>query len=233
MFVAKADDFACTAERTIIAGRKKNISIVIKPSITYADYVNAVIATLFSIGAFYVVFALALFFCSRSTYVPRAMEYVDNGESAPSPATCTEPELAENVSLSETEYDTIAEADESREIIYGKSVIYLSDLAKKDPRILKKKSYSYLWHVLTVALFYGLPVVQLVITYQKVLNDTGNQDLCYYNFLCAHPYGFFSDFNHLFSNIGYVLFGILFLCIVYKRETWHKDLVFDRVCSSA
>lgn len=70
--------------------------------------------------------------------------------------------------MDETEYDTIAEADYDREVILGKPVLYLSDLARKDPRILKKKSYFYLWHVLTVALFYGLPVVQLVITYQNV-----------------------------------------------------------------
>lgn len=140
-----------------------------------------------------------------------------------------EPSFLDNISLDETEYDTLAEAEYDKEIILGKPIIYLNDLARKDPRILQRKSYSYLWHVLTVALFYGLPVVQLVITYQKVLNDTGNQDLCYYNFLCAHPLGFFSDFNHIFSNVGYVLFGFLFLWITYRRERWHNDIVFDKV----
>lgn len=95
--------------------------------------------------------------------------------------------------------------------------------------MLTRKSYLYLYNVLTVAVFYGLPVVQLVFTYQKVLNETGQQDLCYYNFLCAHPLGFFSDFNHLFSNVGYVLFGVLFLGIVHRREVLHQDLNFDRV----
>ncbi|KAG7295437.1 hypothetical protein JYU34_021612 [Plutella xylostella] len=33
---------------------------------------------------------------------------------------------------------------------------------------------------------------------------TGAQDLCYYNFLCAHPLASLSDFNHVFSNICYV-----------------------------
>lgn len=116
-----------------------------------------------------------------------------------------------------------------REIFLNKPVIYLSDLAKKDPRVLTRKSYLYLYNVLTVAVFYGLPVVQLVFTYQNVLNQTGQQDLCYYNFLCAHPLGFFSDFNHLFSNVGYGLFGLLFLGIVYRREVLHQDINFDRV----
>lgn len=77
-------------------------------------------------------------------------------------------DFGDAISYDETEYDTIAEASQSKEIILSKPVLYLSDLARKDPRILKKKSYQYLWHVLTIALFYGLPVVQLVITYQKV-----------------------------------------------------------------
>jgi len=33
---------------------------------------------------------------------------------------------------------------------------------------------------MTVATFYALPVVQLVITYQRVLNNTGNQVNCSY-----------------------------------------------------
>lgn len=41
------------------------------------------------------------------------------------------------------------------------------DLARKNPRILRKKSQLYLWNLLTVAVFYSLPVVQLVITYQQ------------------------------------------------------------------
>lgn len=131
--------------------------------------------------------------------------------------------------MDETEYDTLAEGASDRELVLGKPVLYLSDLARKDPRILTRKSNTYLWHVLTVALFYGLPAIQLVITYQKVLNDTGNQDMCYYNFLCAHPFGFFSDFNHIYSNLGYILFGFVFLWIVIRREKWHKDMDFDRV----
>jgi len=55
-----------------------------------------------------------------------------------------------------------------------------------------------------------------------MLNETGNQDLCYYNFLCSHSFVLgpwkFSDFNHIFSNIGYIFFGLLFILITYKRE---------------
>lgn len=56
----------------------------------------------------------------------------------------------------------------------------------------------------------------------QILNDHGNQDICYYNFFCSHglTIGDFklSDFNHIFSNIGYVFFGLLFMIITYKRD---------------
>ncbi|XP_025896080.1 SID1 transmembrane family member 2, partial [Nothoprocta perdicaria] len=58
----------------------------------------------------------------------------------------------------------------------------------------------------------------LVITYQTVVNVTGNQDICYYNFLCAHPLGNLSAFNNILSNLGYVLLGLLFLLIILQRE---------------
>ena len=74
----------------------------------------------------------------------------------------------DNGSLDETEYDAITSCEQERSLILSKSEIYLSDLARKDTRVLTKKSYSYLWHVLTVGLFYLLPAVQLVITYQRV-----------------------------------------------------------------
>lgn len=134
-----------------------------------------------------------------------------------------------SVEAEEADYDTATNIHFDREIFLRKPVIYLSDLARKHPKVLIRKTYLYLYNVITVAVFYGLPVVQLVFIYQYVVNETGQQDLCYYNFWCAHPLGVFSDFNHIFSNVGYLVLGILFLIIVRKRETLHKDLEFDRV----
>jgi hypothetical protein len=73
----------------------------------------------------------------------------------------------------------------------------------------------------------------LVLYCLQVLNQTGNQDLCYYNFLCAHPLGFLSDFNHVFSNIGYILLGLLFIGLTCRRDIMHRksDTRLDKVCS--
>ncbi|XP_017593871.1 PREDICTED: SID1 transmembrane family member 2 [Corvus brachyrhynchos] len=94
----------------------------------------------------------------------------------------------------------------------------VADLARKDKRVLRKKYQIYFWNIATIAVFYALPVVQLVITYQTVVNVTGNQDICYYNFLCAHPLGNLSAFNNILSNLGYVLLGLLFRLIILQRE---------------
>ena len=67
--------------------------------------------------------------------------------------------------------------------------------AREYARVLAKKSALYNWNLITIAIFYGLPVVQLVLTYQNVTNATGNKDMCYFNFMCAHPLGLVSIFR--------------------------------------
>ncbi|KAK5638986.1 hypothetical protein RI129_013281 [Pyrocoelia pectoralis] len=230
VFVAMGDNSVCDGKTKLPSNNHaKRLNFTIKPSIAYSDYAKAVGITIGCIVLAY--FILISTFClwSAKDTRPRCMSFVDERDCqiVTTPGSIHAPDC-DNISLDETEYDTITEAEKDHQIILSKPVLYLSDLARKDPRILKKKSYFYLWHVLTVAVFYGLPVVQLVITYQNVLNDTGNQDLCYYNFLCAHPLGFISDFNHLFSNIGYIVFGILFILLVCKRERLHKDDTFEK-----
>jgi len=78
-----------------------------------------------------------------------------------------------------------------------------------------------------------LGCIFLVLYRLQVLNQTGNQDLCYYNFLCAHPLGLLSDFNHVFSNVGYIMLGLLFIVLTYRRDIMHRksDARLDKVCS--
>ena len=132
---------------------------------------------------------------------------------------------SDDSSLDETDLDLLIDADEEKDVFRTKKFLVVSDLARKSPLVLARKSNLYHWNLLTMAVFYGLPVVQLMLTYQNVTNVTGNQDLCYYNFLCAHPLGIFTDFNHVFSNIGYVLLGALFIGIVYRRDVLHRRFV--------
>ncbi|KAM6987267.1 SID1 transmembrane family member 2 isoform 2-T2 [Tautogolabrus adspersus] len=125
-------------------------------------------------------------------------------------------------SVEEDDYDTLDDIDSDKNIVRTKKFLYVSDLSRKDKRILSKKYQIYFWNIATIAVFYALPVIQLVITYQTVVNVTGNQDICFYNFLCAHPLGALSAFNNILSNVGYVMLGLLFLLIVLKRDIIHN-----------
>jgi len=133
--------------------------------------------------------------------------------------------VSDDSSIDEDDIDMLTDADDEKEVFRTKTVVYVSDLARKSPSVLRKKASLYHWNLITIAIFYGLPVIQLVVTYQQVLNKTGNEDLCYYNFLCAHPLGQLSDFNHVFSNLGYVMLGGLFMIFVWRREFHYSQLV--------
>ncbi|XP_063302405.1 SID1 transmembrane family member 1 isoform X2 [Pelobates fuscus] len=125
----------------------------------------------------------------------------------------------------ESDFDAIPEMESDKNVIRPKSFLYVSDLSVKDKRVVSKKYKIYFWNIITIAVFYALPVIQLVITYQTVVNVTGNQDICFYNFLCAHPLGVLSAFNNVMSNMGHVLLGFLFLLIVLRRDLLHRNLV--------
>ena len=77
----------------------------------------------------------------------------------------------------------------------------------------------YVWLILTMGISYAIPALQLVLKYQEETDETGNQDICYFNYQCSFPLGALSDFNHFLSNIGYVGSGLAFL-IVTKYKSW-------------
>jgi hypothetical protein len=81
-------------------------------------------------------------------------------------------------------------------------------------------------NLLTISAFYGLPVVQLVFVWSTQVAD-GNQDLCWYNHLCARPFGPVYAFNAVFSNIGYVALGFLFVLITAHKHVRHVNSVIS------
>ncbi|ELU16106.1 hypothetical protein CAPTEDRAFT_124794, partial [Capitella teleta] len=125
-------------------------------------------------------------------------------------------------SLNEEDIDMLNDIEEDKDMFRTKTYLYVSDLSRKPIKKIRKKYKLFAWNLLVIAIFYGLPVIQLVITYQQVLNNSGNQDLCFYNFFCATPFGVLSAFNNIFSNIGYVMLGFLFLILVFRRDRQYK-----------
>lgn len=43
--------------------------------------------------------------------------------------------------------------------------------------------------------------------------------------MCAQKLGLVSDFNHIFSNLGYVMLGILFVFIANVKDRSHRKAV--------
>ncbi|KAJ8035361.1 SID1 transmembrane family member 1 [Holothuria leucospilota] len=132
---------------------------------------------------------------------------------------------SDNCSVDTTDFDTLEDIELEERVYRSRVHLFLSDTTRQDDRVLEHKVRKYPWNLVTVAVFYALPVVQLVITYQIVVNLTGNQDTCYYNFLCTRPASVISAFNNVYSNIGYIMLGILFLLLVWRREIIYKSRI--------
>ncbi|NP_001099012.1 Sid-1-related A precursor [Tribolium castaneum] len=211
VFVAKADNYQCSQKHSvllvehrkqhlILANRTSTITFTINKGINGKEYEIASLATLGALLSFCIVSTIMIFAFTRwgtiSKFRPSGDELDADWEEPPEPPITRE-----------LKHELL-----SRQAL---TVNLLARAPEKD----KRRSYNYLWHILSIAIFYSIPVVQLVITYQRVVNRTGDQDMCYYNFLCANPAFGLSDFNHIFSNVGYIIVGILFLGVVLHRQT--------------
>uniref|UniRef100_A0A672M5Y1 SID1 transmembrane family member 2 n=1 Tax=Sinocyclocheilus grahami TaxID=75366 RepID=A0A672M5Y1_SINGR len=227
--VVKTEDEACGGslrfypllpDELLDAGnRSKTLDVIVSPAINSEVYVMGM---LFCLGIFLSFYLLTfLMACVENkrydTFKRRIL--TAHHRSLESVGRSRHESLS---SVEEDDYDTLADIDSDKNIVRTKKFLCVSDLARKDKRILSKKYQIYFWNIATIAVFYALPVIQLVITYQTVVNVTGNQDICYYNFLCAHPLGALSSFNNILSNLGYVLLGLLFLLIVLQRDILHN-----------
>uniref|UniRef100_A0A8C5KEM2 SID1 transmembrane family, member 1 n=1 Tax=Jaculus jaculus TaxID=51337 RepID=A0A8C5KEM2_JACJA len=121
-------------------------------------------------------------------------------------------------SVEESDFDTMPDIESDKNIVRTKMFLYLSDLSRKDRRIVSKKYKIYFWQG-SEDRERKVLILRLIL---QVVNVTGNQDICYYNFLCAHPLGVLSAFNNILSNVGHVLLGFLFLLIVLRRDLLHR-----------
>ena len=76
-----------------------------------------------------------------------------------------------------------------RKTVKDYMVVTLADVTICEGEEEQIRYRRYCWHLFTIAIFYALPAFQLILTYQQLLNTTGNQDICYYNYLCSHKLG--------------------------------------------
>ncbi|XP_070549049.1 SID1 transmembrane family member 1-like [Ptychodera flava] len=105
----------------------------------------------------------------------------------------------------------------------AKPPLSVADLSKNPDEAQSEKYKLYCTNLIPIAIFYALPVIQLVLARQNIFHDNGDEDVCYYNFLCSNPLGVLSSFNNVFSNVGYILLGILFIIITRREERKHME----------
>ncbi|XP_066249476.1 SID1 transmembrane family member 2-like [Euwallacea similis] len=204
VIVAKSDDYDCSQENSVIPILRYNmitensivskVSFMVRDSISIYQYLIGCLATLSAVLAFGIVFTgITIAFNKYGTISKFEVK-----------------------AITVRDYIEPITEDEVNEILLSKNLTV--NTFAKYPKRIKQRAFNYLSHTASIALFYSIPVIQLVVTYQRVVNLTGNQDMCYYNFLCAHPALGFSDFNHIISNIGYLIIGLFFIIGVMDRQ---------------
>ncbi|RCN40440.1 hypothetical protein ANCCAN_13641 [Ancylostoma caninum] len=63
-----------------------------------------------------------------------------------------------------------------------------------------------------------LPILSLIFSV-NTLGHEWKDDQCFHNYACSVPVWIFTSFNHIFSNIGYVISSVFFLIFVKLRKS--------------
>ena len=97
----------------------------------------------------------------------------------------------------------------------------LSDLSRvqeEDGTHKEKRSKSYLYLVPLLSLFYIVPSAQMIFAEAHKEKDTGSEESCFSNYGCSRSWWIFDDFNHIISNCGYVMYGLMFIFLVWRKS---------------
>ncbi|XP_050678437.1 SID1 transmembrane family member 1-like isoform X2 [Leptidea sinapis] len=216
VFIVKESDEECSgvgdnehgSQFFTTNGRAKNFRFSIVPAATTSDFIAGALASLTLIILVAILAPLGnKLTCGRNdSYLVEEL-------------------VVPSTSSSNVESEPIMQGDDEldEEVRSLPMPLNLAGLSRAKPTAHYRRSNRYFLSVLTVAVVYALPVVQLLSTYQKMVFQTGDQDVCYYNFLCAQPLGPLADFNHVYSNIGYVILGLVFMVQAKCRHRRHSD----------
>ncbi|CAF0756937.1 unnamed protein product [Adineta steineri] len=230
VFIVKPTDFDCLndKESTMIqpAGvvdvpRKKNAVVKLQTT-TYYNYL--LVAIFVTGGLFFLIYLIAFgLMCKyKDTYDGldtvhlASLEVTSGAELAERRASMQRSQTNED----ESSTNAYARQTSAMEVIQPEGVGYVTvqQLCVREYIDLKQKFRIYPHTMVTIAIFYSLPVIQLVLQYQLNIDSIGNEDICYFNFLCTRQLFKLTAFNNIFSNIGYCALGILFFLIVFRRD---------------
>ncbi|CAB3376980.1 Hypothetical predicted protein [Cloeon dipterum] len=149
----------------------------------------------------------------------QALDPLSRGANQDNPAQTDSDEVFHEVGVKDMARVKMEKTEEILSKFSNIREMMVSDLCWHNEEALTGVTHLFSWILGVVMIYNGLPVIYMMIVYQLNIHKTGDMDWCYYNFYCAHPLMFFSDFNHIVSNVGYGLLGLFFLVIV-KVESW-------------
>ena len=94
-----------------------------------------------------------------------------------------------------------------------------------DRRRMKSRIYPYILALMGIC--YALPAGQLMYVAQHISKETGTEDMCFYNYLCRYNADWLDDYGHVFSNIAYVISGLLFIILVRIRQRKRRKAMIE------
>ncbi|PAV68837.1 hypothetical protein WR25_03558 [Diploscapter pachys] len=231
VFVVHHDDDKCHELMDIKPRRQnstirvKHFNVSIENSTNENEYILAVCSALAVIAIIYLGTSFYICYDSRidRMYYDRGAQVLLNDEfSLPR----NEDERMQDDDSIHS-YDCVQDMNTEPIVARQKRHPKVADFSLKEFEQRDRKYRIYPVSLLTLGLFYGLPVVQLVLVWQRTVKESGNLDICYYNFRCAKPYGEFFAFNNILSNCGYILLGLL-LIIMNKEKEYRMRSIVER-----
>lgn len=150
MFVVRPDNYECSAQNSILSSidnlslkeqtNRSKLSFKISKGITETDVVKAIMI----IFGVYSGFSLIMIIITFTIYKYKNWNKTDNIDTS---ITIPTVDVKELLNFKEEDVKLVA----------------LDTLPNND-----KKASNYCYHIANIGLFYGLPVIQLMVTYQRV-----------------------------------------------------------------
>jgi len=209
----------------------KTVTIILEP---IARYDTRLIATLVVAAGYFVVMVVCLVVSGYRFRIQNNLFQLFENTSKVSVAIAgavSRIEAAAEVQIgAQQSTSTVAEGGikETRKRVLAMTTMKL--IMPEKSRSRYQKNELFMGGILIVSIFYAVTVLQTAFNAQRRQHETGDYDICYYNARCQIPLGEnFLDFNHFFSNLGYIVFGFTFIGIVFikgkKFDMGDQDLL--------
>ena len=76
---------------------------------------------------------------------------------------------------------------------------------------------------LSIGIFFSIPMLQSTMFKETMIGTIGDQDVCFQNYLCSIPVLGIDGFNHMVSNSGYLILGLVFFALNYRSNVMDQS----------